>query len=237
MREYPRGVLRGHPHDQPEEIVRDRRTPRLAGLAPLPADQSAMPGQQCRRSYQPVRTHSPRQEPDQRRNDRPVRPVELRFRSSPAQHSALVTQHQDLRVLRCRGSGEQSQPTSNADKDQVQQPKPHDRRSRRALNHNAPVSRDVPVVDPDSRAPPRRGAVRYRPGRSQGRQSHPANRDLVGPYMVALREQELRLHQGRLDWRPHGGSMVGTSRECLGLNNSANPTPPKMGSGSRLAPI
>jgi hypothetical protein len=125
--------------DQFGELFRDRWPPRRSGLAPLSRDHPAVPGEQGRRSDDPVRAQGSGQAPGQRGNDRAVGPVEPRFRVAPAKYGDLVPEHQQFGVLRRRGPGEQRQPPNDADEDQVHQPKPHDKQSceRGAPNDNA----------------------------------------------------------------------------------------------------
>jgi hypothetical protein len=137
-----RGIAR-QAQDQFGELFGDRWPPRRSGLAPLSRDHPAVPGEQGRRSDDPVRAQGSGQAPGQRGNDRAVGPVEPRFRVAPAKYGDLVPEHQQFGVLRRRGPGEQRQPPDDADEDQIHQPKAHDKQScgRGALNGNAACQR------------------------------------------------------------------------------------------------
>jgi hypothetical protein len=71
-------------------------------------------------------THTPS---DQRGQDRRISPVQPRPGTGAPQHRHLVTQDQQLGVFGRTRTGEQHQPTQQPDKDQVQQPQRHGRRS------------------------------------------------------------------------------------------------------------
>ena len=84
-----------------------------------------MPAQDGAGSDQPVRSQPPRQEPDQCGHHRPFGPVEPRPGTGPAQHSDLMSQHQELGVLGSRRPAEQDQPGAEPDEDEVQQAQGH----------------------------------------------------------------------------------------------------------------
>ena len=64
---------------------------------------------------------APQQQPGQRRQDRPVGPVRPGPGDLTAQHSDLMTQHKDLRVLGRLAAAQQHQPAKDPDHDQVEQ--------------------------------------------------------------------------------------------------------------------
>ena len=108
-------------------LVRGR--PGSARIRPLARDQPAVPGQQRARRDQPVGTQHSRQQPGQRRQDRPVGPVRLGPGDLTAQHSDLMTEHHDLRILGRLAAAQQHQPAKDPDHDQVEQAKGHKPRS------------------------------------------------------------------------------------------------------------
>jgi hypothetical protein len=65
-----------------------------------------------------VRSQPPRQEPDQCGHHRLVEPRPV---TGPAQHSDLMSQHQELGVLGSRRPAGQDQPGAEPDEDEVQQ--------------------------------------------------------------------------------------------------------------------
>jgi hypothetical protein len=106
-----------------------------AGLGPFPghhgspcrsASAAACPG------HDPVHTQALRPQAGQRRYHGPVSPLELRLRVRPAKYGGLLTQDQDLGVLRRRGSGQQHQPGQHCDSEPVDQSNLHDDRSSQA---------------------------------------------------------------------------------------------------------
>jgi hypothetical protein len=80
--------------------------PRGLGLGPFLGDHAPVPAQQRARGNDPVRPQRRGQDPGQRGEHRPVRPVDLWLGVAAAQHCHLVTQDQDLSVLRRRGPAE-----------------------------------------------------------------------------------------------------------------------------------
>jgi len=95
----PGGVLRGEPDDQRHHIVRDRWAARCLGLAPLRGEQTAMPAQEGAGGDDPVYAQRFRQQPGQRGEYGPVRPVDPRLRVGPAKHRDFVAQREYLDVL------------------------------------------------------------------------------------------------------------------------------------------
>ena len=90
----PHRVLVRHPLDQRSEALIDGRAPRSARVGPLPGDQAALPAQDRACGDQPVAAHGRRQQPNQRDEDRTVRPIQARLRRGSSQHGNLVAQHQ-----------------------------------------------------------------------------------------------------------------------------------------------
>jgi hypothetical protein len=69
------------------------------------------------------------QQPAQRAEQRAVGPRQRRAWVVSAQHGDLVTEHQDLDILGCVGSGEQRQPAQHAGEHQIGESKSHIERS------------------------------------------------------------------------------------------------------------
>jgi len=69
------------------------------------------------------------QQPGQRREHRPIRPGPPRPPDLAAEHGDLVTQHQNLHVLRPGTTGQQAQPCHELPEDQIKQSYRHGRRS------------------------------------------------------------------------------------------------------------
>jgi hypothetical protein len=84
--------------------------PGALGWVHFLGDHAPVPAQQCSRGDDPVRPQRLGQEPGQRGEQRPVRPSDPRLGAAAAQHRHLVTQDQDLGVLRRRGPGRQRKP-------------------------------------------------------------------------------------------------------------------------------
>jgi hypothetical protein len=61
------------------------------------------------------------QRPDQRGEDRSIRPVQARCRVGSAQHGDFVAQHQEFDVLGRRRAAEQQQEVQQLQEDQIQQ--------------------------------------------------------------------------------------------------------------------
>ena len=73
-----------------------------------------------------------RHPPDQRRQDRPVGPVQLRPRDLTPQHRDFVAEDHDLRILGTLAAAQQHQPTKDPDHEQIEEPERH--RPRSCLN-------------------------------------------------------------------------------------------------------
>ncbi len=125
----PRGILPRQSQHQIADVLARPRTARSARIRPLARDQSAVPGQRRARRDQPVGTQHSRQQPGQRRQDRPVGPVRLGPGDLTAQYSDLMTEHHDLRILGRLAAAQQHQPAKDPDHDQVEQAKGHKPRS------------------------------------------------------------------------------------------------------------
>ncbi len=94
----PAVVLDSEPLDQRGHLGADWRSTRPVRIRPLPGDQAAVPPKNGAGRDQPVCPQPPRQEPDQRGEDRSVGPVQPGPRTGAAQHGDLVPQHEQLRV-------------------------------------------------------------------------------------------------------------------------------------------
>ena len=88
-------------------------------------DQAAVPPQDGAGGDQPVHPQPPRQEPDQRGEDRPVGPVQPGPRTGAAQHGDLMPQHEQLGVLGGRRPAKQDQPAAEPDEDEIKQAQGH----------------------------------------------------------------------------------------------------------------
>ena len=92
----PPVILSGEPPDQHGDLSGDRRAPRPVRVGPLPGNQAVVPAQDGPRGDQLVRPRAPGQEPDQRREDRAVGPVQPWPGPGAAQHGNFVPQHEQL---------------------------------------------------------------------------------------------------------------------------------------------
>jgi hypothetical protein len=117
----PRRVLRCQPQHQFTDLPGRPRPARPTRVRPLAGDETAVPGQQRSGRDQPAATQRGGQQPGQRCHDRAVGPVRPGAGDMAAEHHHLVTQHYDLRVLRCLAAAQQDQPTEQPDCDQIQQ--------------------------------------------------------------------------------------------------------------------
>jgi len=108
----PGGVLGGQPQHQPTQL--GCRAPaaasRASGLSPASLHQVPVPPQDRGRGDDAMQSTCWGQQPGQRREHRAVRPGQSRSVHLTAQHGDLVTQHEDLRILRMCTAGQQSQP-------------------------------------------------------------------------------------------------------------------------------
>jgi hypothetical protein len=111
-----------------------------------------MPTQQRARRDQPGRPLRPGQQPGQGGEYHPVDPVQLRPGMLLPQDRDLLTQHQQLGVLRRRRARQQHQPASQADEHQVEHPNRHKPAMLRAVwptpRENWQVSRLCAVLEP-----------------------------------------------------------------------------------------
>jgi len=99
-------------------MSRDRRDPSRSFRDKL---RGAMPGQHGGRGHQPVATQIVWQNPGQRGEHRPVRPVQLRTGDPTAQHGDLAPQREDLGLLRGLRPAKQDQSSQQRRHDQVEQ--------------------------------------------------------------------------------------------------------------------
>ncbi len=105
----PAGVLPGHALDQHGQGVLDGWTAGAVGIGPFLGDEATMPAQDCARRDQAMPPQHWWQPPDERGEDRSIRPVQAGLRVGSAQHGDFVTQHQELDVLGRRRAAQQQQ--------------------------------------------------------------------------------------------------------------------------------
>jgi hypothetical protein len=84
-----------------------------------------MPAQDRARRDQPMPSQHLRQPPNQRSQDRSIRPVQTGLRIGSAQHGDFMSQHQKLDVLGRRRAAEQLQQVQKLHEDQVEQTHRH----------------------------------------------------------------------------------------------------------------
>ena len=131
----PGRVLPRQPQYQVADLLASPRPARPARIRPFARDQPAVPGQQRARRDEPMSAQHSRQQPGQRRKDRPVSPVRPGPGGLTPKHRDLMTEHRDLRILGRLAAAQQHQPAKDQDHDQVEQPDAHEPRSCR----NQPV--------------------------------------------------------------------------------------------------
>ena len=85
------------------------------------ATKRTMPAQDRARCDHAMSAQHLRQPPDQRGEDRSIRPVQARYRGGSAQHGDFVAQHQEFDVLRRRRAAEQQREVQQLQEDQIQQ--------------------------------------------------------------------------------------------------------------------
>jgi hypothetical protein len=125
----PCGVLPRQPQHRVADLRAGSRPAWPTRVRPLARDQPAVPGQQRARRDQPAGAQHGWQQPGQRRQDRPIGPGRFGPDDLAAEHRDLMTQHQDLRVLRRLAAAQQHQPPKDPDHDQVEQANRHRPRS------------------------------------------------------------------------------------------------------------
>ena len=96
-----------------------------AGIRPLALDQPAVPGQHGAWRDEPMGAQYRRHPPGQRRQDRPVGPVQLRSRDLTPQHRDFVAEDHDLRILGTLAAAQQHQPAKDPDHEQIEEPERH----------------------------------------------------------------------------------------------------------------
>src|SRR5512132_4587748 len=100
IRMYPPArVLSRHPHYKGGEDVLDRWPSGPVRVGPSSADEAAMPAQDRVRGDQAMATQCAGQPPDERGEDRPVRPLQPGFGVGAAEYGDLMAQHEELDVL------------------------------------------------------------------------------------------------------------------------------------------
>ena len=97
----PVRVLAREAEDQLSHRPVERRSARLAvRIRPVTGDELTVPAQQRLRLHREARPRLPGQHATQRRQQRTIRSVQLRFLGLPAQNRQLMPQNQDLELLR-----------------------------------------------------------------------------------------------------------------------------------------
>jgi hypothetical protein len=86
-----------------------------------------MPGQEGARGHDSVHPEAGWQQLGQGGDHGAVSPIRPRAGSLAAQDGDLMTQYQDLRVLRSVAPGEEDQPAEQSDHEQVDKSEEHDR--------------------------------------------------------------------------------------------------------------
>ena len=117
----PGRVLPGQPEHQPAELGRQSRAATLVRVAPAASDQASMPAQQrfgLDEQPAPGRAGQQPREPSQHGSVGPVHP---RPGYLASQHHDLVTQHEQLSVLRGRTPRQQRKPPQCLTEQQIQQ--------------------------------------------------------------------------------------------------------------------
>jgi hypothetical protein len=113
----PAGIVPSHALDQHGHRLLDGWAPDAGRIRPLLGDQATMPTQDRAWRDQPMPAQHLRQPPDQRGEDRAIRPVQAGLRVGSAQHGDFMPQHQKLDVLRRRRAAEQQQQVQQLKKD------------------------------------------------------------------------------------------------------------------------
>lgn len=88
-----------------------------------------MPGQQGAWGHDPVQPQVPGQKPCQGGEHGTVRPVRRRARDLPAQDRDLMTQQENLRILRSVTPCQQHQPAEHPDHEEIEEANEHERRA------------------------------------------------------------------------------------------------------------
>jgi hypothetical protein len=122
----PAGILRGHPQHQLPDGRPGRWPTAAAGHGPAAADQIPMPAQHRVRGEEQPRPAAAANQPAQRRLHGPIGPGRPQSSDLPAQHRQLMTQDEDLRVLRRAAADQQAEQAHRPTQDQVQQSESHE---------------------------------------------------------------------------------------------------------------
>jgi hypothetical protein len=121
----PPRVLPGQPPDQLADLLRDRRAPGGIRVGPLLLDQAPVPGEQGTGCHDPVQPQVPGQQSRQGGHHGAVSPVRSRAGDLTTQDSDLMTERQDLDILRVVAACEQRQPAEQQDHEQVDKAEEH----------------------------------------------------------------------------------------------------------------
>jgi hypothetical protein len=126
----PGGVLSGHPQHQGTDGLQSGRPARLSSwVGPAAGDEVSVPVKQGPWRHEPQPAQLRGQKLAQRAEDCAVDPGQGWAWVVSAEHGDLVTEHQDLDVLGCVGSGEQRQPAQDAGEREICESKSHRERS------------------------------------------------------------------------------------------------------------
>ena len=121
----PAGVVSGHLLDERCDSGIQGWASRLVRVGPVHGYESAMPGQDRGRGDQPMQPQRSWQSPDQRGEEEPISPVQLRFRIAPSQDRVLVPQDENLRFQARTASSKDGHPVQEPAERKVEQSHRH----------------------------------------------------------------------------------------------------------------
>jgi hypothetical protein len=121
----PARVLAGQPQHQIPDVAVDSGPAGPVRIRPPPLDRPPVPGQQRGRRDDAMTPQRSRQGPDQRRQDRPLRPRQSGTTDLTTQHRDLVTQHHQLRDQRGVAPSRPRQAAQHPNCGRVQHPNQH----------------------------------------------------------------------------------------------------------------
>jgi hypothetical protein len=125
----PLGILARKSVDHFTDLAVWRRAAWPVRVPPPVYHQATVPGQHRGRRHQPVHPQLSRQQPDQRRQNRSIRPRRAWLADLATQDRDLVPQHQQLGSDRGLAARQDRQPPEQAHHDQIEESETHDRRS------------------------------------------------------------------------------------------------------------
>jgi hypothetical protein len=120
----PGRIIARHLQQQRTQGLRRARPPGMAArVRPAPPDQIGVPAQQGARGDDQAQLAdmAARQQPGQRRQDRPVAPRRPRGSDMALEYGDLVAQDEDLGVFGAVGAGEQGKPAEHPEHRQINQ--------------------------------------------------------------------------------------------------------------------